>query len=82
MAGRINAGRICVRVEETVWNSLKWGGAEKWGGDTKILERREGQLGQGADTLKRRGAGTQLRTMAVSNAFLPETTTFKKDSLN
>ena len=36
----------------TVYNTLKWGGTEQRGGDTKIIKRR-GKLGQGVGSLKR-----------------------------
>ena len=32
------AGGGCVRVGETVWNTLKEGGTKKMGGETKILK--------------------------------------------
>ena len=49
----------------TVWNTLKGGGTEKRGEETKILKRR-GQSGSRGGSLKKegRGAGTLLRTKA------------------
>ena len=35
----VSAGEICVRVGGTVQDTLKGGGTEKRGGDTKILKR-------------------------------------------
>ena len=54
-----------MRMRGTVWNTLKGGGAEKSGEETKILKRR-GQAGSRGECLKkeRRGAGTHLRTKA------------------
>ena len=37
-AGKIRAGEICVRVEGTVEYTLKGGGKEQRGRDTKILK--------------------------------------------
>ena len=45
-----------MRVEGTVWNTLKGGGTEKRGGETKILKRR-GQAGSRCGCLKRGGGG-------------------------
>ena len=50
-----------MKVGGTVENTLKGGGTEKNGGDTKILKRGF-KLGQGVGALKRK-AGTLLRTM-------------------
>ena len=44
--------------------SLKRGGTEKRGGETKVLKRGS-KLGQGVSALKRGGAGTLLRTMCA-----------------
>ena len=53
-----------VRVGGTVWNTLKGGGTEKSGEDTKILKRR-GQAGSRGGCLKKEGrAGTLLWTKA------------------
>ena len=50
------AGGGCVRVGETVWNTLKEGGTKKMGGETKILKGGGGgKLSQGVGTLKREG---------------------------
>ena len=46
MVGQIRAGGGCVRVGGTVENTLKGGGTEKRGWETKILKR-GGKLGQG-----------------------------------
>ena len=48
----------------TVGNTLKGGGTEKRGGETKILKR-EGKLNQGVGALKKRGVRTPLRTMRL-----------------
>ena len=51
-----------VMVGGTIWKTLKVGGTEKSGGETKILRRE--QAGQGVSALKMgRGAGTPLRAM-------------------
>ena len=55
MVSRISAGEICVRVEGTVWNTLKGGGTEKKGGDTKNLKRGGGQAGARGRCLKKGG---------------------------
>ena len=52
MIALIRAVGGCVRVGETVWNTLKGGGIEKSGGETKILKRGV-KLGQGVGALKR-----------------------------
>ena len=49
-----------MRVGLTVLNSLKGGGTEKRGGETKILKR--GQTGSRDGCLKNGGAGTPLQT--------------------
>ena len=49
------AGGGCVRVGETVWNTLKEGGTKKMGGETKILKGGGGKLSQGVGALKREG---------------------------
>ena len=54
-----------MRVGGTVLNTLKCGGTEKRGGEADLKKRR-GKLGQGVGALKRRGAGTPLRTMTCS----------------
>ena len=59
----IRVGEGCVRMDGTVWNTLKGGGIEKSGGETKILKRGGGKLGQGAGALKIRWAGTPLWPM-------------------
>ena len=43
-----------MRVRGSVWNTLKRGGTEKRGGETKTLKRM-GKLGQGLGALKRGG---------------------------
>ena len=48
-----------MRVWATVQNNLKEGGAEKRGGETKILKR-GGKLGQGVGALKREGGWNPL----------------------
>ena len=55
-----------MRVGGTVKNTLKRGGTEKRGGETKILKRGEGKLDQGMGHFKKvgEGAGTPLRTMS------------------
>ena len=45
-------GVVCVRVGETIWDTLKEGKIEKRGGGTKILQRGGGNLGQGRCALK------------------------------
>ena len=42
-----------------VWITLKGGGTEKRGGETKVLKR-VGKLGEGVGDLKGRGPGTPL----------------------
>ena len=54
LVGRIRAVWHCVRVGETVLNTLKGGGTERRGGKTKILKR-GGKLGQGVGALERGG---------------------------
>ena len=52
-------------VGGTVLNTLKGGGAEKRGGEIKILKSGgRGKVGQGVGALKR-GAGTPLQTMFI-----------------
>ena len=63
MVGRITAVGGCVRVEGNVWNTLKGDGTEKCLGETKILNRGGRQAGSRGGCLKKRGAGTPLRTM-------------------
>ena len=46
---------------ENCQNTLKGGGTKKRGEETKILKR--GQAGSKGGCLKKRGAGTPLRTM-------------------
>ena len=53
-----------MRVGGTVKNTLKGGGTEKRGGETKISKRR-GKLGQGMGTLKRGGWNPLTNYMAV-----------------
>ena len=55
-------GEGCVRVEGTVWNTLKAGGTEKRGGETKILKR-GAQAGSRVRRLKKEGGWNPLRTM-------------------
>ena len=62
MVGWIRALGGCVRVRETVWNTLKGGQNGTKGRENKNFEK-EGKLGQGIDALKRGRAGTPLRTM-------------------
>ena len=63
MVGRIKGGEGCVRVGETISNTLQGGGTEKRGGETKNFKRGD-KLGQGVGALKGGGgAGTPLRTM-------------------
>ena len=65
MVGRIRAGGGFVKVEGNCLNSLKGGGKEKRGGETKILKWVGVRLGQGVGVLKKRGAETPLQTMYV-----------------
>ena len=51
LLGEIRAGGSCRRVGGTVENTLKRGGTEKRGGETKIFKK--GKLGQGVDALKK-----------------------------
>ena len=63
---RVEGGHV--KVGGTVWNTLKEGGTEKRGGETKILKRGGGswvELG----ALKR-GTGTPLRTLYIPVTFL------------
>ena len=57
-------------VRRTAKNTIKGGGTEQRGGDTKILKG--GTLGQGVGALKRGGAGTPLQTMAMLFATATE----------
>ena len=52
-----------MRMGGTVWNTLKAGGTEKSGEETKILKN-SGQAGSSVGCLKKeaRAAGTSLRT--------------------
>ena len=59
----IRAGGIWVRVEGTVCNTLKGGGTEKRGGDTKILKRGR-QAGSRGGALKRSGGWSPLTNYA------------------
>ena len=52
-----------MRVGWTVQNTLKVGGTENRGRETKILKRR-GKLGQGVGTLKRGKVGTPSQTLS------------------
>ena len=52
-----------MRVGETVENTLKGGGTEKRGGETKIFKR--GQAGSRGEYLKKGVAGTPLQTMRL-----------------
>ena len=54
LVGWIRATGGCVRVGETVYISLKGGGAQNRGGETKILKR-GGKLSQGVGAFKRGG---------------------------
>ena len=60
MVGWIRAGQGCVRVGETVWNTLRGNGTKKRGGETNILKR-ESKLVQGwclkEDTAQQVGGG-------------------------
>ena len=56
----IKAGGGCVRVGETVWNTLKEGGTQKREGEAKILKKK-GQAGSRDGCLKKAGSGTPLR---------------------
>ena len=60
----IRAGGGCVRVDETVWNTLKEGGTEKRGRQAKIL-RKKGQCWSRDGCLKKGGSGTPLRNYDV-----------------
>ena len=61
----IRAGWGCVRVEGTVWNTLKGDGREKRGGEAKILKNK-GQAGSRDGCIKKEGgAGTPLRNYDV-----------------
>ena len=53
-----------MRVGETVKNTLKGGGTEKRGGETKILKKRRGQARSRGGCLKGE-AGTPLQTMPL-----------------
>ena len=59
----IRAGGIWVRVGGTVCNTLKGGGTEKRGGDTKILKRGRQAGSRGGVPYKGAGDGAPLRTM-------------------
>ena len=50
------AGGVCVRVGETVWNTLKGGGTEKRGGEAKVLKKKV-QVGSRDGYLKKEGGG-------------------------
>ena len=52
------AGGGYVKVGGTVWNTLKGGGTEKMGGETKILKR--GKAGSRGGCFKKRGAWNRL----------------------
>ena len=54
----------------TVWNTLKGGGKEKSGGETKILKGGQEQAGSRGGCLKKRGTGTPLWTMNTPSIFL------------
>ena len=62
MVGRISAGGICMRAGENT--TLKGGGTEQRGWDTKNLKSVWGELAQWVGALKR-GARTPLRTMIL-----------------
>ena len=49
------AGGNCVRVRGTVWNTLKWGGTENRGGETKIFKKGGGQAGSRGGCPKKEG---------------------------
>ena len=51
----MRGGWGCVRVGETVWNTLKGGGTEKKGGEPKILKKK-GQAGS-RDRYLKKGRG-------------------------
>ena len=62
LLGEIRAGGSCRRVGGTVENTLKRGGTEKRGGETKIFKK--GQAGSRGRCLKKvGGAGTSSQTM-------------------
>ena len=52
LLSQIRAGGGCIRVGRTVWNTLKGGGTEKRGGETKILKGGGGKSGQEVGALK------------------------------
>ena len=54
-------GVVCMRVGETVQNTLKGGGIEKRGGKTTVLKG--WATGSRGVCFKKRGAGTPLQTM-------------------
>ena len=60
----IRAGGIWVRVGGTVCNTLKGGGTEKRGGDTKILKRGRQAGSRGGGALKRSGGWSPLTNYA------------------
>ena len=49
-----------MRVGGTVSDALKGGGTEKRGGETKILKRGRGKLGQGVGAFKKEGGWNPL----------------------
>ena len=62
----VRLGGGCVRLGGTVWNTLKWSGTEKRGGETKILKG--GKQSQCVGAMKKAGvaeAGTPLETMML-----------------
>ena len=48
--GVLMAGRVCMRVEGTVRNTLKRGGTEKMTRETDFKKGGGGELGQGVGT--------------------------------
>ena len=65
LVGQIRTGGGCMRVGESVSNTLKGGGTEMGQGEAKILKR--GQAGSKGPCLKKGGAGTPLQTMLQKN---------------
>ena len=66
----IRAGGGCMRVGETVWNTIKEGGTEKRGGEEKIFKKK-GQAGSRDGCLKkgREESGTPLQTMMFASTL-------------
>ena len=53
LVGQIRAVEICMKMGVTVQNTLKEGGTEQRGGNTKILKRGMGQAGSMGGCLKK-----------------------------